>query len=509
MGKEFLAYKSLSGLADEFNYSLEVKEHRVSFQDSRACITLNLEFTTESREEIFLYVYVRTTSWDLPGERTDANEFMSTMLGVYLRLEIGVSCSIWDIPHPAGEMLETEIYARYLVANQPFSSKYELNESGVGEIRNVLSIIRKFELEMPMLFEWTTQKINGEYKVTQDYGWVELADWARNIANTINEPWSERELPVEFAESLPSDAIGPIAENIQYNWRQNPNWKHYRSIASGVTLYEMPRFAKLLQSRISEKHPWEELDGPLCKLFLTTNTCNAVAHVDLEIARKVLEQLSSKDDRDSVVCIPLEHDVIAASSQYLLFLRRDTSRKRFESERESIRKRHQRESTLLFPILTFEWGEQIDDQQFEMMILELVKREPGVQRARIVSASSEPDGGRDILCEWRTPPTLDETVEDGKSPSVLRKVIIQCKAYKRSVNKSNVQDIRDTVEHYNASGYFLAVSSHLTTPLTDHLDGLRQRGQIWVDWWTRSEIEERLVQHQDVALKYPDIVRCH
>jgi hypothetical protein len=75
------------------------------------------------------------------------------------------------------------------------------------------------------------------------------------------------------------------------------------------------------------------------------------------------------------------------------------------------------------------------------------------------------------------------------------------------VGKSEVIDIRDTIEHYEAQGYFLAVSSYLTSPLTEHLENLRNRGKYWVDWWTRSEIEEKLRIHPDIAARFPNVVR--
>ena len=54
----------------------------------------------------------------------------------------------------------------------------------------------------------------------------------------------------------------------------------------------------------------------------------------------------------------------------------------------------------------------------------------------------------------------------------------------------------------------LAVSSSLTSGLFEHLDRLRLGGKLWVDWWTRPEIEERLQAYPDVASKFSHIVRA-
>lgn len=83
--------------------------------------------------------------------------------------------------------------------------------------------------------------------------------------------------------------------------------------------------------------------------------------------------------------------------------------------------------------------------------------------------------------------------------------IVQCKAYKDGVSKSDVLDIRDTVEDYNYNGFFLITSSYTKRGLTEHLDRLRNK--IWIEWWTRAELEERIVKHQDLLHSYPTIFK--
>ena len=81
-------------------------------------------------------------------------------------------------------------------------------------------------------------------------------------------------------------------------------------------------------------------------------------------------------------------------------------------------------------------------------------------------------------------------------------VVVQVKGSATSVGKSQVRDIRDTVEYYGAQGYFLAVSTELTSPLIEQLEVIgRDRGWV-VDWWTRLEIENRLRRHPDIARRY-------
>lgn len=73
-------------------------------------------------------------------------------------------------------------------------------------------------------------------------------------------------------------------------------------------------------------------------------------------------------------------------------------------------------------------------------------------------------------------------------------------------HKDGIKDIRDTMDDHHAKGYFLAVASHITSDLTDHLDRLRTRGEYWADWWNRTEIEDRLNKHSEIAERYTDLV---
>ncbi len=181
-------------------------------------------------------------------------------------------------------------------------------------------------------------------------------------------------------------------------------------------------------------------------------------------------------------------------------------KKRSDEEIGKIRKRRALESKLLFPITTFRWCENINGDEFELFISEILSLETGVKWLRKVSTGREPDNGRDLIAEWRTPPLLGQILASEQNPYTDRHIIVQFKGFKKNVGKSDVTDIRDTIEHYNAQGYFLAVSSYLTSPLTEHLEKLRNGGRYWVDWWTRSEIEEKLRMYPDIAARFPNIV---
>lgn len=145
------------------------------------------------------------------------------------------------------------------------------------------------------------------------------------------------------------------------------------------------------------------------------------------------------------------------------------------------------------------------DADFEALVCELLDREPGVVRCRRAGPTREPDDKRDLIAEWVVPPTDPKAAE--APPSRPVRVVVQCKAYRKSVGKADVTDLRDTVEHHDAAGYFLAVSSELSGRLIAQLERLRNQRKWFVDWWTRQEIEQRLRRHPDITSRYSQVVR--
>ena len=167
-------------------------------------------------------------------------------------------------------------------------------------------------------------------------------------------------------------------------------------------------------------------------------------------------------------------------------------------EKSKISKQQEQQNLLLNLNKAYRWRYPINFGRFEEMMAELYETEPMVERIRLVGKPNCPDGGRDLLI-WK--------LEEGANNSFSRKLIIgQCKAYNRSIGKSDVRDIRDMLEHYNALGFALFSSSSLTTPLIDNL--LKLEESFDVDWWTQKEIFKKLRQNSFIADRYTDILDC-
>jgi hypothetical protein len=99
------------------------------------------------------------------------------------------------------------------------------------------------------------------------------------------------------------------------------------------------------------------------------------------------------------------------------------------------------------------------------------------------------------------------TSPDAYPPIRLIKVVGQCKASHKTISKSKVIDIRDTVETHAASGFFLAVSSQISAGLTEKLEALQANG-IWTQWWNRDDIEIRISRNQDLLQLFPKVLKA-
>ena len=473
--------KRIDSISKEFDFTAQCEDDIIHLSAPNAPLTVNFDLTGEA--DAFVYLLLRFGSWDAPGERTDLNEFYTIFFSSFFRVLGDFSCTIIDVEHPVAYVPETEVYGRYMTLNQPNNSAYPYTESGLELVGELLAKIWFFNHIMPEALDWSVEHKNGMPHAEPGYSWDDVTPWAENIAKIINEP---------------------LDDSVQFASRKNPTWKHYRSIATSITLFEAPNPAHKLTNLINGEERWKILDGPTGKIFLSSSINNYASNDSIEKLRHVLNSI---DTSSNILFVPIENFLVGITCRHIACVATGCGIKEFELEREKIRRRHETEGKYLFSAKNFKWSNQIDDDRFELFVLDLLKREHGVMWARKVSISNERDGGRDVISEWKLP-AFDPTVPEGVTPSEIIRVIVQAKAYSRPVGKGSVTDIRDTVENFEAQGYLLVTSHFLTTTLTDHLEHERRKKKIHIDWWTRSEIEDRLRRdgNSELLKMYPDIV---
>lgn len=195
--------------------------------------------------------------------------------------------------------------------------------------------------------------------------------------------------------------------------------------------------------------------------------------------------------------------VITVVEDYIIALGRLTGENEFKKEKELIRKRHNKESQLLFPISEFEWLNPVCPEQFENLIKALLEREPKVRSVRKPAPLNQGDKGRDLIIEWNVIRSYVDSEET--PPTSLIKFVGQCKTSKKTIGKNKVQDIRDTIDTHNSKGYFLAVNNQISAPLTEKLEELKSRGYS-VEWWNQEDIELRLRKNPDLIPLFSKVI---
>lgn len=224
----------------------------------------------------------------------------------------------------------------------------------------------------------------------------------------------------------------------------------------------------------------------------------------------VRELTTIVDGRPSdVLIIPTDSHLIALGQKSLVAVRTHAGRESFREAAEALSQRRESEAAFLHDGSRCEWAPRIDDARFEGLVEDLLTVERGVEWVRQVGATRESDDGRDLIAEWNIGADRGGEVLGGNGDISLirhRQVLVQIKIRTRGVGRSDVPNLRDTLDHYRCDGLLLVAFPRVTVPLMDHLAEMRRRGQWWVDWWCKAELETRLRRHPEVARRYSDVV---
>jgi len=330
-----------------------------------------INFEKIDDDSAFIYLAHRTSSWELPGERTDVHDLFSVLLAVYLRLNpIAFSSVLWDVFNPAIPVPKTEIYARYLTLEQPYHSIIHRDQDSLTELATLFDYLGEFEWLFPRIFTW---KRDADQGFSFD---EEVERWAEHVAQATGESAQEARV---------SDY-----DNVQFNRRWGPDWLYYRSIRKKITVVESPHTVEALNLLLKDTGFKNDIIGIKHHLYISSRVRSAVSlHVE-RLGRKILQHLNGSKSK-YIISIPIENRVLFAEGNYFIVLSRVCNLYEFNKEMQLIEQRHHKEALLLFPANRFIWNDKIDDDRFELLIRELLEREPGVVRVRKVGKSRDPD----------------------------------------------------------------------------------------------------------------------
>ncbi len=474
-------HRIIKDLCDKHSLYLEEsreQEFRI-YTDYSSGITIFLKL--EKHSNLSFYFLQRTLDVVYHGDRTDVHVALSLMFSSFLRIfDLGISSSLFDIPHP---IIPDEIWGRYIMPEQtPILF-------GINSKKKLVEVITKIIAMTAIWREILWQNI--ECPCEECFKKV-------NIDNTRGY-----DIPMDIETSM---ELLYKSNHINFGSRVRPNWDCYYDMKNEVTIIKSKGLSNFLRFALKLKtQNTTKIDGINGKLLLDGDIKNYIDSSTLKELNSLIKVLIKNKSKIYYNIIPLENMVITTVKDYIIALGRLAGRYEFKKEREQIRKRHNLESKFLFPVPEFEWMESVCPDQFEGLIKALLEREPNVVIVRKPAPINQSDKGRDLLIEWNV---LDANIiSDETPPTSSIKFVGQCKTGKKTIGKNKVQDIRDTLETHNSNGYFLAVNTQISAPLTEKLEELKDRG-FWIEWWNKEEIESRLSNNQDLIPLFPKVIKA-
>lgn len=443
-------------------------------------LQLHLEYL--NADQAFFYFSFRTTSWDFGGERTDLHDVVPLAVAALLSCTGHASCQLIDEVNPGIPGPYDEIYARLLVPRQPNAIADLAN---IDAFRTTVGIA--WELEALI---WRSLHEEEDCPCREDSGRPLLEadpEWSRSVLRALRRRSSPR---------------------LFVSRRAWPAWEYLHIPRNATTVVASPGLAKLL-AWLDTTTPRRGLTTEEGRFVRVRELKHLIPPATLTRAEQILHRLDDLDwDNDSQVHLfPLEDRVVAVGQNHVLSLPAESGVGAFRSGLARAQERRREEASFFRADAQFAWARSIPPGRFEELVAALLTSSGNAAWLRRLGTTNERDRGRDLIAEWIAPTPAD-TIPQGASPRVRVPVVVQCKAYARPVNASDVPGIVDTVEEHGADGYFLAVASRISAPLADRLESFRRRGRFSVvDWWTRAEIETELRRAPEVLTRFTDVVR--
>lgn len=434
-------------------------------------IKIHIEIIKEEDELVSnIWVSIKTNEFMFEGDRSDCTDVISTIMTIAISLTDNIEIALFDMEHPAG--IEGEIFGRTLVFmdSKIINCNFE-NMGFIEQLDRVISVIVNANIVLTTL--------------------VNLEPNCNDIVRLSYE---------EFNTGIRS-ILGKDAKNLGYNYikRKNEDWEWWYNENFGISSINFKNEVgdKLLDLMLRDEIL--SIEGVKRDIISFRGKTYAIDKAKLEYAISILKHYN--EDKYNIIAIANRFFIISPHNIISIF-----DKCGFDSvlqEKELIRKRRQLENEILFGKCSFEWNTKIDGGRFEDLIREMLSKQVYISRVRKAGPTNQSDNGLDLIIEYID--FNDKKYNDNESPFKIKKIIGQCKAYKGTVGKSDVRDIRDTLDYYDAEGYWLFVSSQISIHLSEYLQKLRDRNEFLIDWWNRSDIEEILMNYPEIIDKYKDV----
>ena len=444
----------------------------------------------ESGQGVAIHGAVRTTSthWDGCGGRTDLHDVLAAMWAVVLRANGVASSRLIDIEGMVGS---PELYGRWLVFEQPFGG---------------------------FLWEEVCEEHLKRLMAHTAWAYHEISETVRMVSPNVRKPsWREETAP-SWVQSV--RALTQVPSEELWVSRKNPDWQYYTANKNALSIVELNPGAVLgLRRSFAWYNPMAIRIGGNYVLR-ATNMVNVVSSRLLSRGNRLIKCVEGDDKlpwkglasnpRDmATIAIPLETHCVFLGSRTIVTLRQDCGHRRYLRVRDDWECKNTQATEFFNFDASYTWSDNIDSSRLEELVRAVLGAEPGLEWIRLSGHALEGDGGRDMIAQWMTPPGRGEPVmgRDDQGVWRSRRLVIQVKGRdERAVGKTHVRDVRDTLERFQAKGFFLVALPRLSNGLIGYLETLPRQG-YWVDWWSRVEMEDRLRRRPDIAARFTDVVK--
>lgn len=412
----------------------------------------NLLYEAESDQSISLYTFWSISRMFASGEKTDLYVLFANSMNIILKVAFNEPALVEYQEHVVCEK-ELGGATLFLQERVRGAKKQELSDK-VG-----------------LLF--------GKFITAMHMHYILFGTYGMNLRKNANIEQKQ------IFEGIEVDNVIVREDHVYLN-----NWEEQ------ISLLELSK-DQYYFDKIMESHRWEILEGIDGKIIVQNEQAgksyNLLTNQCWDYIQKIVQE--NECEKYTVICqenilyLLYENKIWIIPGEYYHYWA--------ECETEKMLERQKRENEVLFFNKNLKWKYPIKPSRFEELIADLLEMEPKVSHVRLVGKTNNSDGGRDVL-------VYKMSYDNEQRCSGEYLIIGQCKAYMHSVNKTNVTDIRDMLDNYNAKGFVLAVASELTVPLLDYLVKLAENYEV--EWWTEREIFSKLRRNFYLIERYRDII---
>lgn len=424
--------------------------------------------------------------WDGGGGRTDLHDMLGILWATSMRASGAASVSLSGYEGWCGP---PELESTLLFFDQPYGSAIQESEIDAVEAR------------LKAHTAWAGHDIIDAIRLFPKAG--------------RRASWDEETPPSWISEIEP--IIGEQSGGIWIT-RRNPHWSYYVSRDNTISI---ARFETEFRRSLRHAFIFWQPDAAECMgryALIANGLSNSVPVAVAERAVEIISRIEGRTrakwrgpaatpDSDDILMVPLESHCIFIGKRVLVSIAAPCGRREFNGLRQQWTKQTSDLSAIFKSDVEWSWQSPVDPGRLEQLVGAVLSQEPGLQWCKPTGPSFDRDQGRDLVVSWLTPPGLNQTLtkEESETPAAPRKIIVQVKARKRSVGKSDVKDVRDMLERHGADGILLVADPIWSNDLYNYFETLAAKG-CWIGLWARSDLEDRLRKHPSIAKRFSDLV---